>query len=74
MGPVGLSVLCLFTTGSDSMSSASEYCEVIKNHIRLTDRISEDAAEVYMEDGYMLPSQIVEIYGDHLPIFHGAKE
>lgn len=56
------------------MSSASEYCEVIKNHIRLTDRISEDAAEVYMEDGYMLPSQIVEIYGDHLPIFHGAKE
>lgn len=32
-------------------------------HILQTDSVCEDDAGVYQEDGYLLPSQIVDIYG-----------
>lgn len=46
--------------------AANEYCSIVLSHIKTSDRICDGESSILTEeDGYMLPSSIVDIYGDH---------
>lgn len=44
-----------------------EYAEIIKHHIRMMDKWCDYGAGVYQDEPYMMPSDIVDVYGDTPP-------
>ena len=45
-------------------SKLDEYCQIILHHIEMSDRIPDGDGGVYQDERYLLPTQVVETYGD----------